>query len=90
MLVYLPGLEISEIRYLFFHGPIWMRLNNSGSFCVGQVPQTSHVPLRPKHVSDESIPCCSGLLQAGPASKVYAPWAHGDCIMSTKRRSYLK
>ena len=38
---YLPGLGMSEIRDLFLGGPIWIRLRNSGSFCVGQVPGKS-------------------------------------------------
>ena len=38
---YLPGLGISEIRGLFIRGPIWIRLINNASFCVGQVPGTS-------------------------------------------------
>ena len=60
---YLPGLGISEIRDLFFRGPIWIRLRNSGSFGVGQVPGTSHVATRPrKHTCDR----CRGLLQPAP------------------------
>ena len=69
-LVRLPGLGVSEIRtydILFFRGPIRMRLKNSGSFCVGQVPRMSHVATRPKnHVRDASVPRCHGLLQQAP------------------------
>ena len=44
-----------------------MRLKNSGSFCRGQVPRTSHVATRPKkHVRDASVPGCRGLLQQAP------------------------
>ena len=42
-------------------------MKNSGSFCVGQVPRTSHVATRPKkHVSDACVPRCRGLLQQPP------------------------
>ena len=45
----------------------WMRLKNSGSFCVGQVPRTSNVTTRPKnHARDASVPRCRGLLQQAP------------------------
>ena len=54
-----PGLGISEIRHLFFRGPIWMRLKNRGSFCVGQVPGTSHVATRPKKQTCERRICPS-------------------------------
>ena len=61
-----PRSGISEIRDLFC-GPIWMRLENICSFCVGQVPGTSHVATRPKTiVSDASVPRCRGLLQPAP------------------------
>ena len=44
-----------------------MRLDNSGKFCVGQMPRTSHVATRPKkHVSDASVPRCHGLLPQAP------------------------
>ena len=57
---------LRKTRFVF-RGPIWMRLNNSGNFCVGQVPRTSHVATRPKkHVSDASVPRCHGLLQQAP------------------------
>ena len=70
---YLPGLGISEIRDLFFRGPIWIRLRNSGSFNLGQVPGTSHVSTRPKkHTRERRI--CSSLSRpfaAGPASSLF-------------------
>ena len=68
-----PGLGISEIRHLFFRGPIWMRLKNRGSFCVGQVPGTSHVATRPKkHTSERRIfPSLSRPFAAGPASSLF-------------------
>ena len=70
IIVYLSGPGVSEIRtydILFFRGSIWMRLKNSGSFCVGQVPRTSHVATRPKNrVRDASVPRCRGLLQQAP------------------------
>ena len=73
MLVYLGGLGISEIRDLFYHGPIWMRLKNSGSVCVGQVPGTSHVATRPKnHTCERRIcPSLSRPFAAGPASSLF-------------------
>ena len=44
-----------------------MRLKNTGNFCVGQVPRTSHVAIRlKKHISDASVPRCHGLLQQAP------------------------
>ena len=73
MLVYLPGLGISEIRDWFFRGPIWMRLKNSGSFCVGQVPGTSHVTTRPKKQTCERriCPSLSRPFAAGPSSSLF-------------------
>ena len=73
MLVYLRGLGISEIRCLFFHGPIWMRLKNCGSFYVGQAPRTSHVATRPKkHTCERRIcPSLSRPFAAGPASSLF-------------------
>ena len=70
---YLPGLGISEIRDLFFRGPIWIRLKNSGSFCVGQAPGTSHVATRPKkHTCERRIcPSLSRPFAAGPASSLF-------------------
>ena len=71
---YLLGLGISEIRdYLLFRGPIWIRLRNSGSFCVGQVPGTSHVATRPKkHTCERRIcPSLSRPFAAGPASSLF-------------------
>ena len=70
---YLPGLEISEVRSLFFRGPIWIRLKNSDSFCVGQVPRTSHVATRPKkHTCGRRIlPSLSRPFAAGPASSLF-------------------
>ena len=74
---YLPGLGISEIRDLFFRGPIWIRLRNSGSFNLGQVPGTSHVSTRPKKHTCErrTCPSCRGLLQPAlqpaPASNLF-------------------
>ena len=70
---YLPGLRISEIRGSFFRGPIWIRLRNSGSFCVGQVPGTSHVATRPKkHTCERRIcPSLSRPFAAGPASSLF-------------------
>ena len=70
---YLPGLGISEIRDLFFRGPIWIRLKNSGSFCVGQAPGTSHVATRPKkHTCERRIcPSLSRPIAAGPASSLF-------------------
>ena len=66
-------LGISEIRYLFFRGPIWMRLQNSGSFCIGQVPGTSHVATRPKKKTGERriCPSLSRPFAAGPASSLF-------------------
>ena len=60
MLVYLRGLGISEIRYLFFHDPIWMRLKNSGSFTLGRCRgrRTSRQDRRSTHVNDASVPRC--------------------------------
>ena len=71
--IYLLGLGISEIRDLFFRGPIWIRLKNSGSFCVGQVPGTSHVATRPKkHTCERRIcPSLSRPFAAGPASRLF-------------------
>ena len=73
MLVNLLGLGISEIRDMFFHGPIWMRLKNSGSCYVGQVPGTSQVAARPKkHICERYI--CPSLLRPfadGPASSLF-------------------
>ena len=66
---YPPGLGISKIRDLFFRGSIWIRLKNRGSFCVGQVPGTSHVATRPKMLTCErraSVPRCRGFLQPAP------------------------
>ena len=73
MLVNLLGLGISEIRDMFFHGPIWMRLRNSGSVCVGQVPGTSHIATRPKrHTCERRIcPSLSRPFAAGPASSLF-------------------
>ena len=75
---YLSGLGISEIlrvRHLFFRGPIWIwfRLKNSDSFCVGQVPGTSHVATRPKkHTCERRIcPSLSRPFAAGPASSLF-------------------
>ena len=72
---YLPGLGISEIRYqvFVFRGPIWIRLGNGGSFCVGQVPGTSHVATRPKkHTCERRIcPSLSRPFAAGPASSLF-------------------
>ena len=70
---YLPGVGISEVRDLFFRGPIWIRLRNSGSFCVGQVPGTSHVATRPKkHTCERRIcPSSSRPFAAGPASSLF-------------------
>ena len=70
---YLPGLGISERRYLLFRGPIWIRLKNSGSFCVGQVSGTSHVATRPKkHTYEPRIcPDLSRPFAAGPASSLF-------------------
>ena len=47
-----------------------MRLKNSGSFCVGQVPGKSHVATRPKkHTCERRIcPSLSGPFAAGPAT----------------------
>ena len=65
MLVYLPRLGISEIRDTFFRGLIWtipiwiVRLVNSDSVCVGQVPGTSHVATRPKKHTRERRICPS-------------------------------
>ena len=74
LVLYLPGLGISEIGdYLFFRGPIWIRLRNSGSFCVGQVPGTSHVATRPKkHTCERRIcPSLSRPCAAGPACSMF-------------------
>ena len=72
MLVYLRGLGITEIRDLFFRGPIWMRLKNSGSFCVGQVPGTSYVATRPKHTCERRVcPSLSRPFAAAPASSLF-------------------
>ena len=52
--------------------PSELRLKNSGSFCVGQVPGTSHVATRPKHTCGRRI--CHSLSRpfaAGPASSVF-------------------
>ena len=70
---HLPGLGISEMRDLFFRGPIWIRLRNSGSFYVGQVPGTSHVATRPKkHTCERCIcPSLSRPFAAGPASSLF-------------------
>ena len=70
---YLFGLEFSEIRDVFFRGPIWIRLRNSGSFCVGQVPGTSHVATRPKkHTRERRIcPSLSRPFAAGPSSSLF-------------------
>ena len=70
---YLPGLGISEIRDLLFRGPIWISLRNSGSFCVGQVPRTSHVATRPKKDTCERLICpsLSRPFAAGPASSLF-------------------
>ena len=70
---YLPGLGISEIRYSFFRGLIWIRLRNSGSFFVGQVPGTSHVATRPKkHTCERRIcPSLSRPFAPGPASSLF-------------------
>ena len=70
---YLPGLGISEIRYSFFRGLIWIRLRNSGSFFVGQVPGTSHVATRPKKHTCERRTCPSlpPPFPAGPASSLF-------------------
>ena len=68
-----PGLGISDVRDLFFRGPIWMRLQNSDNFCVGQVPGTSHVAPRPKkHTCERRIcPSLSRPFAAGPASSLF-------------------
>ena len=72
MLVYLRGLGISEIRDLFFRGHIWMRLKNSCSFCVGQVPGTSHVATRPNYRCERRIyPSLSRPFAAGPAFSLF-------------------
>ena len=87
---YLPGLGISEIRYLFFRGLIWIRLRNSGIFCVGQVPGTSHVATTPeKHTCERRIrPSLSRPFPASPASSLFVdcqkrPWCDtyqvGNC-----------
>ena len=51
-----------------------MRLKNSGIFCVGQVPGTSHVATRPKkHTCERRIcPTLSWPFSAGPASSLFA------------------
>ena len=65
---YLPGLEISEIRKLFFRGPIRIRLKNSGSFASGRCRGrcTSRQDRRSTRVNDASVPRCRGLLQPAP------------------------
>ena len=69
---YLPGLGMSEIRDLFLGGPIWIRLRNSGSFCVGQVPGTSHATRPKKHTCERRIyPSLSRPFAAGPASSLF-------------------
>ena len=69
---YVPGLGISEIRDMFFRGPIWIRLRNSGSFCVGQVPGTSHATRPKKHTCERRIyPSLSRPFAAGPASSLF-------------------
>ena len=70
---YPPGLGISEILYLFFRGPMWIRLKNSGRFCVGQVPGALHVATRPKkHTCERRIcPSLSRPFAAGPASGLF-------------------
>ena len=64
--------DLRNTRFVF-RGPIWMRLKSSGSFCVGQVPGTSHVATRPKkHWCERRI--CLSLSRpfaAGPASSLF-------------------
>ena len=67
---YLPGLGISEMRDLFFRGPIWIGLRNGGNCCVGQVPETSHVATRPKKHT-RICPSLSRPFAAGPASSLF-------------------
>ena len=67
-----------------------MRLNNSGKFCVGQVPRTSHVATRPKkHVSDASVPRCHGLLQQAPPQVCSWLVVEGILHVIGTRYSYL-
>ena len=73
-----------------------MRLKNSGSFCVGQVPGTSHVATRPKkHTCERRIcPSLSRPFAAGPASSLFVvvqsvldvirvPWYNGSSSFSS-------
>ena len=70
-----------------FRGPIWMRLKNSGNFCVGQVPRTSHVATMPKkHVSDVSVPRCHGLLQQAPPQ--FCLWLGIEGVLHVIRTRY--
>ena len=64
-----PG-DLRNTRYVFS----WSRkLKNSGSFCVGQVPGTSHVATRPKkHTCGRRMcPSLSRPFAAGPASSLF-------------------
>ena len=67
-----PG-DLRNTRFWFFRCPIWMRLKNSSSFCVGQVPGTSHVATRPKKHTCERRICLSlsRPFAAGPASSLF-------------------
>ena len=76
ILVYLPGLGVSEIQteYVCTYARAfvlsWSHLDEIGEkrqFFVGQVPRTSHVTTRPKNlVRDASVPRCRGLWQQAP------------------------
>ena len=73
---------------LVFRGPIWMRLNNSGIFCVGQVPRTSHAATSPKkHVSDASVPRCHDRLQR--TLPQVCSWLVVEGILNVIRTRYL-
>ena len=78
-----------DLRNRFvFRGPIWMRMKDSGNFCVGQVPRTSHVATRPKkHVSDASVSRCHGLLQQ--ASPQVCSWLFVEGNLHVIRNRYL-
>ena len=57
---------------LFFRGPMLMRLKNSGSFWVGQVPRTSRVLTKTEEACERCI--CLSLSRpfaAGPASSLF-------------------
>ena len=76
MLVYFPRLGISEIRDLFFRGPIWTILiwKISAVFSLGRCRgrRTSRQDRTSTHVCDASVPRCRGLLFAAvPASSVF-------------------